>query len=70
MPRCSICLALLRQALELSHRAQAIDGQAVLSVKAARGCATPALAILNRYDADLEGWQKRVADHLASGEHA
>jgi hypothetical protein len=67
MPKCATCLKLLRQGHELSLRAHALDEQVVQSTKVPRGCATPALAIMNRYDADLEAWQAHVADHLAEG---
>ncbi|MDR3408438.1 MAG: hypothetical protein P4L68_08070 [Methylovirgula sp.] len=65
MPKCRICLDLLRQAAELSLRAQALDEQVEKSYKVSRGCAMPAQAILHCYDADLRLWQKHVADHLA-----
>ena len=70
MPKCPTCIDLLRHALDLSNRAKALDQQVDKSLKISRGCATPALAILHRYDADLERWQKHVADHLVTGEHA
>jgi len=69
MPKCPTCLDLLRKGLDLSQRAQQLDEQVARSTKASRGCATPALAILHRYDADLDGWQKHVADHLADPSH-
>lgn len=61
---CTTCIALLAEASRLAKRAQDLDIDVEHARHIGKGCATPALAILNKYDADLERWQSGVKDHL------
>lgn len=61
---CPECIALLIVADRLARRARNLDEHVERSRKVSRGCATPALAILNNYDRDLEAWQRHVSAHL------
>lgn len=67
--RCTTCVALLLEASGLARRAQRIDADVEQARKVGKGCATPALAILNTYDRELEQWQARVTQHLHGGSH-
>lgn len=61
---CPECIALLYVADKLARRARDLDAQVEQSRKVGKGCATPALAILNNYDRDLDEWQRHVSAHL------
>jgi hypothetical protein len=61
---CVTCISLLAEASRLAKRAQDLDIDVAHARHVGKGCATPALAILKQYDADLERWQHGVTAHL------
>lgn len=63
-PTCPDCIALLAEASRLAKRARELDIDVAQARHVGKGCATPALAILNKYDRDLDRWDRQVKDHL------
>lgn len=61
---CPTCLALLAEADRLAFRARQLDREVERARTVGKGCATPASAILNNYDSDLNRWQSHVGQHL------
>ncbi len=63
-PCCPTCIALLAEGDRLAWRARQLDRDVERARTIGKGCATPALEVLRRYDSDLDRWQSGVAAHL------